>query len=424
VELIINGDFLDFVQAPPCQEADLQSVSESKIPLCFTEEQSLAKLEAITSAHDPVFKALYELVTAKVENKLVILPGNHDADFYWPKVRALFIDRVCGQDANVREQVNFHLEQVYRPVSYSKVWVEHGHQYDPLNSFYVDDKPYWSVQNPPILKDHQGQLRLLECIGTRFMIKFMNRLDADYPFVDNVKPFSRFLTIFGASAFVWGFGPIKAAVSVWAMLRYLVATVTHNPSDLLGLDQNNIHGSPLLLEMVEEMTLDERKDFTDKLRERGFELNQPLIMYLKSAVNADKLMIFLSENLDLLEGVQKEDKSLLGASSGTLKLAKGFSVDETRELILAAKQTLQGNILDTVIMGHTHEPVSNPPGIKYLNTGSWTRYYRFADDEKLRPWSLLKTRSYETFPYQLNYAEIVPGRLEPTRLITYRERKA
>jgi hypothetical protein len=72
-------------------------------------------------------------------------------------------------------------------------------------------------------------------------------------------------------------------------------------------------------------------------------------------------------------------------------------------------------------MGHTHERVENP---KYINIGSWTRYYQFADDEKLKPWSLLKSQSYEYFPYQLNYVEIASGRSEAARLITYRERRS
>src|SRR5574337_1907801 len=55
VELIINGDFLDFVQSPPLRDRDLRSESIEGIPLCFTEKQSLEKLESIHEAHRPVF---------------------------------------------------------------------------------------------------------------------------------------------------------------------------------------------------------------------------------------------------------------------------------------------------------------------------------------------------------------------------------
>ncbi len=44
IELIINGDFLEFVQAEPWADADLSGKSQNGLLLCFTEAQSLAKL--------------------------------------------------------------------------------------------------------------------------------------------------------------------------------------------------------------------------------------------------------------------------------------------------------------------------------------------------------------------------------------------
>jgi predicted phosphodiesterase len=115
---------------------------------------------------------------------------------------------------------------------------------------------------------------------------------------------------------------------------------------------------------------------------------------------------------------------IVGGSPGTLSLVKGFNVDETRELIRAAEKVQSKNDVETIIMGHTHEQVINLPGIKYINTGCWTRYYDFAKSLKLTSWSILKSDSYKLFPYQLNYAEIKPENAEPTRFVTYRERKS
>jgi hypothetical protein len=70
VELVINGDFLDFAQAPPWQGSDLESFSADGIPLCFTEDQSLLKLTAICQAHQPIFKSLGDFLASKVENAL------------------------------------------------------------------------------------------------------------------------------------------------------------------------------------------------------------------------------------------------------------------------------------------------------------------------------------------------------------------
>lgn len=426
VELVINGDFLDFVQAEPWQGRALESVSAEGVPLCFTQEQSVKKLEQICCQHKPVFKALEAFLAAKPDNKVTILPGNHDADFFWTDVRALFVENVCGGRGEVASRLQFHLEQIYRPPGFPEVWIEHGHQYDPLNAFFVKGEPHWHPDLPPIFRDVEGQQRLYECTGTRFLIKFLNHLDAEYPFVDNVKPFSRFIAIFGASTFVRGYGPLKAAVAVVAMLRYLSGTLVHRPGELLkaGLEA---YADPreLLSAAVEEMSDEERKAFTQELRRRGFEINRHLKMYVANRERAELLLTFLAENLDILDGLQGERAaSLLGTSGGrhTLALASGFSVDETAELKAAAEGKLREGGAGAVIMGHTHEPVNFPPGPRYINTGSWTRYYRFADEERLRPWSFLKSSSYETFPYQLNYAEVVPGRDEPVRLVTFRER--
>ena len=74
---------------------------------------------------------------------------------------------------------------------------------------------------PPIFRDVNGQERLYECVGTRFLVRFLNPLDAKFPFVDNVKPFSKFIAIFGLSALTPGYGPLTATVMVWAMLKFL-----------------------------------------------------------------------------------------------------------------------------------------------------------------------------------------------------------
>lgn len=82
IELIINGDFLDFVQAPPWKDPELESQTQDNVPLCHTEAHSLSKLSAIHQAHGAVFHSLGSFLASKADNRLVILPGNHDADFF------------------------------------------------------------------------------------------------------------------------------------------------------------------------------------------------------------------------------------------------------------------------------------------------------------------------------------------------------
>jgi UDP-2,3-diacylglucosamine pyrophosphatase LpxH len=437
VELVINGDFLDFAQASPWKDKDFESESPLGIPLCYTEEQSKAKLEAIVAQHPSVFDGLRSLLRSKSEKRLTILPGNHDADFFWPGVRDLFTEVVCERDTTVRERLNFHLEQSYLPPNAPGVWIEHGNQYDPVNAFYVDEfdstsgagigqRLHWSSARPPILLDRRGRQRLYECPGTRFMIKFMNQLDNDYPFVDNIKPFSKFLSTFGQSALTPGYGPITASLAVFAMMRYLVKVAVTNTTDLLGIEGKNGHAAPLLQSLLKSLSADQTRRFSSALRNSGYPLEGPLGLHLNDEVLAERLLTYLSENLDLVATLPQQHTEFYLDVSGTegyLSLAKGFNIDETSELRRAAANIATDNDMRVVVMGHTHEPVNQSTGAGYFNTGSWTRYYDFREN-KLQPWSILQKDSYKLFPFQLNFVEIDPSAANPARMLTYFERRA
>jgi hypothetical protein len=234
----IAGEFfnslLNFAQAEPWQSKDLESSTSDGIPLCFTEEQSLEKLKGIVSAHRAVFDGLARLASAKANHQVVILPGNHDADFFWDLVRAKFMHVVSGGDRETAQRVRFHLQRAHRPEDFPRVWIEHRHQYDDCNKFMIAGTERWANEAKPILADKKGVPRLLECVGARFLIKFMNALDADYPFVDNVKPFSKFVKMFLASSVSRGFGPIKAAIAYWRFLKFFASTLGKSPKDLLS----------------------------------------------------------------------------------------------------------------------------------------------------------------------------------------------
>src|SRR2546426_318019 len=64
-ELVINGDFLDFVQGSPWSGRELEGVTKEGVPLCFSEAQSVAKLQAIGRAHPSVFRYLRTFLSAR-----------------------------------------------------------------------------------------------------------------------------------------------------------------------------------------------------------------------------------------------------------------------------------------------------------------------------------------------------------------------
>lgn len=422
IELIINGDFLDFVQAPPWKGPDLESHTKDKIPLCHTAAHSVTKLDAIHRAHAAVFNSLGSFLAAKADNRLVILPGNHDADFFWPTIRSQFVEKVSEPNASLGAQIRFHLQQVYRPDDFPEVWIEHGHQHDPANAFEIDGKPFWSDRKAerPIFLGVNGEERLLECIGTRLLIKYVNELDNNYPFVDNVKPFSKFITLFGRSVFSPSYF-IKAAVGMWGLLRFLSSITIHHRGDLMASpEESEIDPRPLLLEWEGTLSAAKKAALSETIRAHGFPLDRSLKLYVSDLDNARILMNFLSQNMEIVEDPE-DDSSFLGSGEGELSLFRGFNLDETLALIKVAKNILQKEGVQAVVMGHTHEVVDSP-GLAYINSGCWTRYLDFRKNPKIRSWSVLKKNSYEFFPYQLNYVELNRAGSSLARKQTFRER--
>lgn len=367
VELVINGDFLDFVQATPWSGANLEDHTEDGVPLCYTQRKSRDKLAAIAAAHPEVFAVLRRFLDARPDHRITILPGNHDADFFWEKVRGDFAELV-GPPPRCR----FHLERHYVADGYPWLWIEHGHQADPLNRFEARGEERWSPEAPPILRSRLGEDRLYECTGTRFLIKFMNGLDAYYPFIDNVKPFSRFITIFGATAL-----EPRAILAIGSALRYLAELGLYHRKDVLSRDSEEGAGHALGAWYESALPAD-RKALAARLRESGFETDLPLGMLFKDPEELERLQVHLADRIDILAGLGEGNESLLGAEEGTLALKAGFSANETEDL---AKYAATITSARTVVMGHTHEPVDRPGAQSYFNTGSWTRYYKFAEEE-------------------------------------------
>ena len=431
IDLVVNGDFLDFVQAPPWRNSDLlhsglfDSVSlEAKgdgVPLCFTQSQSVRKLQAIGIAHKPVFRALEKVLISHSGSQITILPGNHDADFFWTDVQASFRGLVCPKDPASRDRIVFHLDQVYRPAAFPGIWIEHGHQYDACNMFKGEDgKPRWAKDAPPIFPDSDGLDRLYECVGTRFLIKYLNEIDEAYPFVDNVKPFSRFVELFAASALSGG--RFKIAVAMWRMMGFLAETLVGHPTDLLSVPEGEEFGlREHLADCVAAWPSSQQDELAVRIRAAGFIMGMPVEDTLRDAATGTKLLLFLSDHLELLDGFSGNGDSLLSADGedGTLSLMGGFVVNETKTLKRAAAAILAQGGVDMVLMGHTHERVEPSPALAYINSGCWTRCLTFGTLDFAISWNMLKAEAADHFPYKLDYVDITGPGTKGARLRTY-----
>ena len=117
--LIVNGDLLDF-------DHQASSIHERS-----HEAESLLLFEGIEAASRDAFLGFARFLEAGHE--VVIIPGNHDRDLMWPRVREAFVEAVGVHllDRAALARLSFHDWFYYEP---GRIYVEHGHQYEPDTS--------------------------------------------------------------------------------------------------------------------------------------------------------------------------------------------------------------------------------------------------------------------------------------------------
>ncbi|MBD3305323.1 hypothetical protein GF339_03095 [candidate division KSB3 bacterium] len=159
VKVILNGDFIDFPQI----QLNEKSASPQRF-LGTTEAESTARLQHAMAGHPDEFHALEEFL-AREGNELLLITGNHDVDLCWDQTLRTLMQRIGATEENFKTGIAYREGGVY---------VTHGHQYSDDNQI---DVPINFTFN-----------RLNSCWGTLFVEHFFNRIEAQYPLLDNARP--------------------------------------------------------------------------------------------------------------------------------------------------------------------------------------------------------------------------------------------
>ncbi len=160
VELIINGDFLNFLQVD----------YRGHFLTVLTEGISLEILQMIVRGHEGVFKAL-KTFAAHPNHTVTYIVGNHDQHMLWPACRAYF-NSVVGTPVRFKNLVYF----------IDGVHIEHGHMHEAANR--VDPKKFF-------LKKDLAEPILNLPFGSHFFIELVLKIKQRYPHVDKIRPFSK-----------------------------------------------------------------------------------------------------------------------------------------------------------------------------------------------------------------------------------------
>lgn len=383
-ELFINGDFLEFAQVRP------EAYARHSPSYWCSEKESLAKLEAIIDGHKDMFAAMREFLARG--NSITLAAGNHDVDLWWPGVQ----ERLKSEVGDVY----FGLGKEWHTRYDGRLLIGHGHMIDPANRFERWDNP---IINIP------GEAPRLEmCPGTLFMVKFVNWLEGQYPFADNLKP----ITALARLLYTEQRASFKAAA--WTLLRF----AGEYPSAALGADRgamaDNDIGEQIMFAVNEDTSFAERiVDLFHKMGETNADLDtartrlssqEGVLRFLV------ELVVKLSPDLWLPAFDQAAGVTLgVGDEEGhSLAIIRAGMIRDKEQLREEAISQLAVPGREVVVCGHTHQPDewrgpdSDWDG-GYFNPGSWTRY---VDMSAARNLTLEDLRREEDFPYSLNYIRV------------------
>ena len=386
IELIINGDFLEFVQVNP------QAYARKTKDYWCSETESLAKLDCILRGHADIFAALEAFQrSGNGGNRVTLFAGNHDVDLYWDGVQAA-LRKVSGD-------LNIELRDVWYKRYRGRLWISHGHLFpsiDPANGF-----KHWD--DPRLQPDADREPRRLEmCPGTLFVVKFVNLLEAEYPFADNLHPETALRNILWKED-VWGLKTVG-----WMLTRFAL----RYPKETLGSDETvpNI-GAQVREAIRSDRTMREaiavlyrdllgRSDMTaDEVRDT-LKTDDALAEFVEQLMGSGKPWNTWTK---VFNRARPSTLSTDAPSGSTLTIRRAGAINVRKECIEQARRTWKAGA-QIVVLGHTHLPqcVEEQAG-RYYNPGSWTRYIEADKVDKL---TLEMLRREEDYPYSLNCVRV------------------
>lgn len=359
MELIINGDMIEFLQVPavPVSEYDPRTRYPEEAYRSTTEADSVLRTDLVIAGHRPVFDGLAAFLSETPRRTVTIIKGNHDILLHWPGVQERIRQAVeaTGPRASL-------LTFAARSVCRDGIYLEHGNQYrDPLNS--LDN-----FENPV---DPRHPDRLQMPIGSRFVIEFYNHIEYERWWIDAIKPIPALI------AYGMVLDP-KFALKALKVLMTALPEMVFRPFAAEG-------DSPL--REIPEGNLEEavRRYESDPAYRRAF--------------NAA-----LQEYLWPLGAVVS--RTTWGRAA-MLKTGRQISRRFSDGLVEEAQRIVHQQGVSLVIFGHTHEArMDILDGGVYVNTGTWTWWRDFSQAD-LKTWRrLLADPGAFMTPHYLTYVRV------------------
>lgn len=381
--LVINGDWVDFLQIEPFEVTGAYESADG-IPLLWGAEEALVKLETLFRTHVEHFAALEGLVGGG--GKLTVIQGNHDPEWFFPAETA-------GTEPPLQKRLRARLgnpsEDVLRfePTSLQVggVHIEHGHQRcEPMNAF---------QRHPNIFHRDRldRRLRVEYLWGSRFVVEFFNGLERRHPYADNLKPRTRALWLGIRNGWVGGKVAADFVGFLWG-------------AGMPWRDLPEILGPQDAIELVQRVPDDDLRAMLVGLYQEDAEFREALDEKLDAGL-AGRAVAGERTELGREEVVAETTVETLGLFRKKRELRQ-------------AKELLEQPGLIATVFGHTHGAVDgNAADVEvggYFNTGTWTPSFDLRREENRRrlreadfPVEVLSDR--DAFTLRLTYIEVTPG---------------
>lgn len=169
VELVINGDFLDFLAVPYVEYYDDEF---------WSERAALAKLKMIMNAHKGVMDALKRFVSSP-DNKIVYIIGNHDAEFVFDSLKNVFLEYFGEHSSRVTLSNSITVHTPAKGVS-----ILHGHQYERAHDF---------DQENAVIETISGDKYFNPPWGSYYVTNVINKYKQERSYINGVRPIKHFL---------------------------------------------------------------------------------------------------------------------------------------------------------------------------------------------------------------------------------------
>ena len=384
-KLLLGGDIIDFIEVVVVPEAhgfralrlSFEVTDEEKeFGLGSESERSVVKLEKTIDYHRELFARLGSFV--KAGGELVLVRGNHDVEFHWPKVQRVFRRRLAdlafrGDHLSVDDAIElrneFQERLEFAPWFYyepDRIYFEHGHQYDVYCSF-----DHWlhpvSPRNPRRIDTP------ISLFAMRYFVNLLTDLaphSADYW---GWKDYFRWMRAKGVAGSLYtakmALGVVYRAMQyalTWTLGRVRKYTSIHNrrlaeEAERYGIPLgrlrsiDHLHHVPVSRNLPELMRL----LFIDRVL-------QGLGTALLAAV---VLLVFDAPWFELL-GLAVV--ALVAIRVNQYMVPRRYLLPGPKEAATARRIANQLAV-PLVVMGHSHfaEAVELDKGRKYINTGCW-----------------------------------------------------